>query len=694
MARNLLPQHLSRWVRLGLIATFACAALAAHTSPGMAAEPERARAQSIPAQLPVFQILPANVPPAGTSVLARGFESIGVPPLISDTSLLNALRYTAANTDTGSVLQQYSRSGGFFAFNATNAFTEMPYSLRITNEQICNYLSNGLLLPASETSPTTRDCGSNPTNYLVKPITLGTFNTNTGQTQTTQIGQLVQIPLEIDVGAVVPLYIPLGGPGGHLSLLFTGDSSVKPLDDDLPGLQALAAPWYGHQRGRQPLGTYPVVSPQRASRQLQSLFATAIVTPGTPDLVYYVDHPAAEQGALMPKWVFNNATANLNGDEISLKGIALDGVEGYSPDVVITAPADNTPYLPGVPFVLTATISGPFGPFSYTVEGPDGSTLGSGITPGGTVVISLPSLPMDDRGATSLLLRATNAYSSEGSDVLFIGQTSKAILPIVAKDTNINANVFAQQATLQPTAVNITRKMAAEWVESYPIPNDNLSNLGLTKEDADGFINSLSAIGWTKLFNYGNSSAWEKDWRDCSLGGIDCSVGIDRAQFAYFSGHGGPAKFYFGSLKDSLTAYGSNARFHTLRWASFSSCQTLRAGPYVGPGDPPLTAWFNSFQGSYMLLGFHSNMSDAAFGGPFANNMGGIWTVFGFSSLRPSIRAAWVLTAFQLNAGKPAYLYAVGNFNPVNYKLPLVTTSDPLTPLTGIYEFRWVWWSE
>jgi len=61
--------------------------------------------------------------------------------------------------------------------------------------------------------------------------------------------------------------------------------------------------------------------------------------------------------------------------------------------------------------------------------------------------------------------------------------------------------------------------------------------------------------------------------------------------------------------------------------------------------------------------------------------------------LQPTIAAAWVNSAFAMNAGKPAYLYAVGNFDPANFKLPPAWLGHPL-PLTGIYQFRWVWWDE
>ena len=93
-----------------------------------------------------------------------------------------------------------------------------------------------------------------------------------------------------------------------------------------------------------------------------------------------------------------------------------------------------------------------------------------------------------------------------------------------------------------------------------------------------------------------------------------------------------------------------------------------------------------------MVLGFHSVMGDVPFGSNFGFNMKNILYNF-FPWMQPSIREAWVNTAFQMNAGKPSYLYAVGNFDPVNFKLP-DANAGPLAPLTGITQFRWVWWAE
>ena len=167
---------------------------------------------------------------------------------------------------------------------------------------------------------------------------------------------------------------------------------------------------------------------------------------------------------------------------------------------------------------------------------------------------------------------------------------------------------------------------------------------------------------------------------------------MDRAEFTFFSGHGSSSAWYFGVSKDYNGAWAGNARFQNIRWAAFSSCNTVRAGPYVGPGNPPLTDWFNAFKGLYMVMGFHSTMKDVSFGPKFAFNLDNpLYTIF--PSMQPSIREAWANTAFQMNAGKPAYLYALGNLNPVNYKLPKAS-AGPRPPLTGIYQYRWVWWDE
>ncbi len=57
-------------------------------------------------------------------------------------------------------------------------------------------------------------------------------------------------------------------------------------------------------------------------------------------------------------------------------------------------------------------------------------------------------------------------------------------------------------------------------------------------------------------------------------------------------------------------------------------------------------------------------------------------------------RALWLIlqTVFEMNAGKPAYIYARGNgVNPVNNKLP--RSNDPALPRPfPVSSWHWVWW--
>jgi len=54
-----------------------------------------------------------------------------------------------------------------------------------------------------------------------------------------------------------------------------------------------------------------------------------------------------------------------------------------------------------------------------------------------------------------------------------------------------------------------------------------------------------------------------------------------------------------------------------------------------------------------------------------------------------------VTTAFSLNAGKPAYIYARGTngANPINDKLPKPGSPAPARPFP-VASYHWVWWNE
>ena len=596
------------------------------------------------------------------------------------------------------MVDQFDHSGGLFAVNSSRAFSETEMTVNPTDTEVCLFLANRQLFPDNAVEPQYTDCRASPV-YTVKQIHLSTVMTDTGVTTDSVIGELVQVPLSVDIGAAAPNYIPMGGPGGHLSILLAGNENTPPLDNGLPGLQALASPMFARTRSLTPIGYYPIVPEPVAIQQFKAMFPDKLqVDAGTPEMVYYVDFPDVPQDAVMPTWTFPDATAVISGTVVGLKNTSIPGVEGFAPDVSILSPADGAVIMNNQAVSMTFSITGDKGPFTYTVS-TDDTVVKSGTALSGTVALDLGVLPpFEGRPEGHILsVHAVNSYNVAGDAAVFLGSVQSVYLPLAVRDrapqtaglrTGPQSTLFAP-APAAPAAPDSTLRVGVEWVMDYHNPKSNLS---LTKADAEGLYNWLGIWGWQKTFDYGNDAAWEKDWRDCTLGGIDCSIGVDRSEFVYFSGHGSPSSWYFGINKDYGGAWGGNARFQNVRWAAFSSCNTVRAGPYIGPGNPPLTDWFNAFKGSYMVLGFHSTMADVAFGSNFGVNLyNPLYIIFPF--LQPSISEAWVNTAFQMNAGKPAYLYAVGNFNPANFKLPKANTG-PLPALTGIYQFRWVWWDE
>jgi hypothetical protein len=664
---------------------------------------------ALPPQMPVYSLSAPVVNAYTAQSLASLFEGIGAQTVVTETSQFSTPFYLTGNPDTGALLEQYGASGGFFAFNASRAFAERPANLDYGPWIVCNFLASNKLFPY-DINPENTNCngqGLNYTNSLVyNTILTPTLPSSVTDitawdgvsaiSETQIIAQVWQIPLEIDiaedVGIVGARYpIPLTGPGGHLTLLLTGYDQSPSLDESLPGLQALANPYF--RRMRMLLGLFDTIQPFQAKaefqRKLQAMFPGAEIHTGEPQIGYYVEDAAEPQEALLPVWTFPDATAIVDGEVVNLRGTSLPAVAGFLPGVSITAPPNGSLYTLGTPLDLTAVMTPTTtSSLTYTLMLEGGTPIVTGTTTGGEVQIAVDAFPVGVRPEEPgffLRLGVADANGGYAEDTLQLNLApqKQIFMPLIPKTSSFLEMFFAHSVD-SPLA---TRKMGVEWVQYY---NGTLPNLPGVPPDGDGFYSGLQSLGWSGQFRWVNNNAWAKDWKDVSLGGIDSTFGVDRAEFVYFAGHGSPARIYFGVNKDAYNAYGEDARFQNVRWAGFASCQTLRAGPWVAPGNPPLSHWFNAFQGAYMLMGFHSNMADVHFGPRLVDNMRPI-TFFGWTLFQRTIREAWVLTAFEMNAGKPAYLYVVNNsMNPVDYKLP--DSSSSLPPLLNVTQYRWVWW--
>jgi hypothetical protein len=661
--------------------------------------------EAFPANLPVYRLIPPVVNEDTAGGIAGTLGNLNPSHVFSYPTHTGTNQIIVFGEKNGTILEQYEARGGFFAYNPELAFLEIPANLDYGPRTVCNYLASKQLFP-DDVLPDARNCdGQNDPPYIQSPIILASIDVDEGtvatQTSTSMvIGEVWQVPLAIEVGREIgegPLYIPIGGPGGHLSILLTGYDDRPPIDQALPGLQALAIPTHGFSRER--IGIFKVIPPGEAAavleNSLQAGMPGARLSLGEPELIYYLDDPAVEQDHTIPVWYFPDATAIVDGEEVNLRGYTVPAVEGFLPEVTITSPDDGTVYFPGAPIQVAASVISGEPPYDFFLELEDGTPVASGTSSDGEIMITTDPLPTTERQKEGLFLNleVIDSIGASGMDSLFLESPWQVFVPALLRQASggfAMAEFYETFSDPQPFAVDAIRSMGSQWIRYY---NGHGSNLPATQPDGTGFFNKLKDFGWQGKFHYYNNNAWEKDWRDCSLGGIDCTYGVDRVDFAYFAGHGSPARIYFGVNKDSYNFYAPNARFQSLRWAGFATCQTLRAGYYVSPGNPPLTHWFNSFKGSYMLLGFHSNMKDVAFGPRLVDNMTPV-TFLGFPLYQRTIREAWVLTAFQMNAGKPAYLYArSASWTPVNLKLPTASSPDPapLNP-SSISQYLWVWW--
>ncbi len=154
-----------------------------------------------------------------------------------------------------------------------------------------------------------------------------------------------------------------------------------------------------------------------------------------------------------------------------------------------------------------------------------------------------------------------------------------------------------------------TKRVGVEWVEDYT--HAGLNYLQYSAESAGAFYDRLGTAGWTKCFNYGNSSAWEEDFKESAYD----DVVADSVDIVWFEGHGASGRLAFGDLyHDDLYLYYNEASWgdNQLEWVFLKSCSVL-AGE--GDGDSLYKSggqFAQALQGAHMICGCGSIVVSAA----------------------------------------------------------------------------------
>jgi hypothetical protein len=200
-------------------------------------------------------------------------------------------------------------------------------------------------------------------------------------------------------------------------------------------------------------------------------------------------------------------------------------------------------------------------------------------------------------------------------------------------------------------------EVGTEWIAYFTQCPAN--NIPCEQPQCEGFYDELVDAGWTGRFNYGNCSAWAKDFKRSAVGGSENSV-VDSADIVLFCDHGGGGTWdsfwnkwlsyiHFGcdgpdndcnvSPGEAYMSYGDK----DLEWLAFKACSVLSDGgpaPYRNRGY-----WASTMNGLHLLLGFKNSSScSSQFGEKWAEYMLGWcpwWWPFG--CLRPpyTIKQAW-----------------------------------------------------
>jgi hypothetical protein len=151
-------------------------------------------------------------------------------------------------------------------------------------------------------------------------------------------------------------------------------------------------------------------------------------------------------------------------------------------------------------------------------------------------------------------------------------------------------------------------EMGVEWITDWPGTSADRPNWYYS---ANYLYAELLNRGWIGRFNWGNTNAWERDFKRAASGGNGL---IDSVDLAMIGTHGTSAYDSFWGKNLSAVYFSSNnddwylspgEAYHyygtsDLEWLIFDSCSVLR--------DDSMAYWHATFNGLHQMLGFANTM--------------------------------------------------------------------------------------
>jgi hypothetical protein len=396
--------------------------------------------------------------------------------------------------------------------------------------------------------------------------------------------------------------LPVVGPGAKLRASFAGDGSVLALTQAVRTVAASSS--------------VEVISPERAQANCAALYDTK-VEQGTPTLGYYSPALTATRASgrgtvrlITPHYICRPLGVAEDGSKLG--GKLVPAAPSLSPSVRISVSGDGTTV------TGAASANGGTAPYRFAWSS---SSAGLDSADQGATVKYAPALRR--RGIEQLTATVTDANG--------LATTATVQLPQAAGS-----------ASAVGTPGGIGGELASNGIEQ------TVDEWQCAQDSANGFRAVMLAHGHGVSFDWRGFSAWEKDFKDNTLGGIDSSY-ADNVDAQWYTGHGNSGGFTFKSAVDDTKIVPSDARWGNkdLEWLQLESCQVLR--DTTGTKDY-FARWAQSFQGLHLLNGFDTNAT--CVGGGTGRRFAGYlfpakflwWTV------RPAltVQQAWATTANDL----------------------------------------------
>lgn len=182
------------------------------------------------------------------------------------------------------------------------------------------------------------------------------------------------------------------------------------------------------------------------------------------------------------------------------------------------------------------------------------------------------------------------------------------------------------------------------------------------QDSAIGFKSVMASKGIATAFDWRGFAAFEKDFKDASLGGWD-NYYVDNVDAQWYTGHGSPGSFTFKSSVDDKHVTPGDARWGNgdLEWMQLESCQVLRD---TNGFSDYFSRWGGTVDGLHMLNGFHTNAYcvGGGTGGTFASYLFPRqilwWTLPALT-----VRNAWAQMAIDKEPNNVVYR-SMGNIGP------------------------------